>query len=106
MSEKKLTGKVIVVSGGTKGVGRAVAEEFARHGANVVIAGRDEDSARKSIRLMKTYGADGDFAFTDLHDISSCSAPFELAYQKYGKVDGFFNYAGVTYFSPLDKCAS
>ena len=38
--EKKLLGKVIVISGGTKGVGRAAAEEFARQGAKVVIGGR------------------------------------------------------------------
>lgn len=104
MLDKKLVGKVIIVSGGTKGVGKAAAEEFARHGANVVISGRDEETARKSIRLMNTYGVEGTFVYTDLHDISSCSAPFEIAYKKYGRVDGFFNYAGVTYFSPLDKC--
>lgn len=57
--EKKLEGKVIVISGGTKGVGRAAAEEFARQGAKVVIGGRDEEAALKSIRLMKTYGTDG-----------------------------------------------
>lgn len=102
--ERKLEGKVIVVSGGTKGVGRAVSEEFARQGARVVIGGRDEESARKSIRLMKTYGTDGLFVYTDLNKIEYCKKLFEEAYQKFGRIDGFFNYAGVTYFSPLDNC--
>ena len=40
MEDKKLQGKVIVISGGTKGVGKAAAEEFAKEGAKVVIGGR------------------------------------------------------------------
>ena len=69
MSDKKLLGKVIVISGGTKGVGRAAAEEFARQGAKVVIGGRDEESALKSIRLMRTYGTEGLFVHTDLENV-------------------------------------
>ena len=53
---KPLKEKVIVVSGGTKGVGKTISEEFAKAGAKVVIGGRDEDAARKSIKIIKTYG--------------------------------------------------
>lgn len=101
---KKLKGKVIVISGGTKGVGKAVAEEFARQGAIVVIGGRDEESARNSIRLMKTYGTEGLFVYTDVRKVEDCRKLFDVAYEKYGHIDGFFNYAGVTYFSPVDQC--
>ena len=52
MMGRKLEGKVIVVSGGTKGVGRTASEEYAREGARVVIGGRDEAAALKSIRIM------------------------------------------------------
>lgn len=102
--DKKLLGKVIVVSGGTKGVGRAAAEEFARQGAKVVIGGRDEESALKSIRIMRTYGSDGLFVHTDLLNIDDCKNLFDKAYEKFGRIDGFFNYAGVTPVSPLDTC--
>lgn len=104
MADKKLQGKVIVVSGGTKGVGRTVAEEFARAGAKVVIGGRDEESALKSIKIMKTYGSEGIFVHTDLEKVDDCKKLFDEAYNKYGKIDGFFNYAGVTPISPLDTC--
>ena len=104
MTEQKLKGKVIVVSGGTKGVGRASSEEFARQGAKVVIGGRDEESALKSIRLMKTYGSDGLFVHTDLLKVADCKNLFQKAYEKFGKINGFFNYAGVTPVSPLDTC--
>ena len=52
---KPLKEKVIVVSGGTKGVGKTISEEFAKAGAKVVIGGRDEDAARKSIKIINTY---------------------------------------------------
>lgn len=104
MSEKRLSGKVIVVSGGTKGVGKAAAEEFARQGANVVIGGRDEESALKSIRVMNTYGAQGIFVHTDLENVRDCRRLFTSGYEAFGRIDGFFNYAGVTPVSPLDSC--
>ena len=102
MTEKKLNGKVIVISGGTKGVGRTMAEEFAREGAYVVIGGRDEETALKAIRLIKTYGSDGIFVHTDLEKVEDCKKLFDVAYEKFGRIDGFFNYAGVT---PLDSCS-
>ena len=104
MSEKRLSGKVIVVSGGTKGVGKAAAEEFARQGASVVIGGRDEESALKSIRVMNTYGAQGIFVHTDLENVRDCRRLFTSGYEAFGRIDGFFNYAGVTPVSPLDSC--
>ncbi|MBQ3431691.1 MAG: SDR family oxidoreductase [Clostridia bacterium] len=104
MSETKLKNKVIIVSGGTKGVGKAAAEEFARQGAKVVIGGRDEESARKSIKIMKTYGSDGLFVYTDLLKVNDCKNLFNQAYETFGRIDGFFNYAGVTPVSPLDTC--
>ena len=104
MSEKRLSGKVIVVSGGTKGVGKAAAEEFARQGASVVIGGRDEESALKSIRVMNTYGAQGIFVHTDLENVRDCRRLFTSGYEAFGRIDGFFNYAVVTPVSPLDSC--
>lgn len=104
MTDKKLSGKVIVISGGTKGVGRAVAEEYARQGAKVVIGGRDEAAAQKSIRIMRTYGSDGIFVHTELEKVEDCKKLFLEAVKAYGKVDGFFNYAGVTPISGLETC--
>ncbi len=104
MNEKKLSGKVIVVSGGTKGVGRAVAEECARQGAKIVIGGRDEAAALKSISIMRTYGSDGIFVYTELENVEDCKKLFEETMKIYGKVDGFFNYAGVTPISGLETC--
>lgn len=102
--DKVLKDKVIVISGGTKGVGKTIAEECALRGAKVVIGGRDEEAAKKSIRQMRAYGSDGLFVHTELTKIEDCKRLFDEANHSFGKVDGFFNYAGITPVSPLDTC--
>lgn len=104
MVNRRLEGKVIVVSGGTKGVGRTISEEYAREGAKIVIGGRDESAAFQSIKLMRTYGSDGIFVYTELENIEDCKRLFNETIKNYGKVDGFFNYAGITPISGLDTC--
>lgn len=100
----RLKDKVIVISGGTKGVGKAVAEICGREGARVIIGGRDESSAKDALRIIRTFGSTGIFVHTDLLKIDDCRNLFRKAHEEYGKIDGFFNYAGVTPVSPLDTC--
>ncbi|MPL70755.1 Dihydroanticapsin 7-dehydrogenase [bioreactor metagenome] len=104
MQTKRLLNKVIVVSGGTSGVGRTSCEEFANEGARVVIGGRNEEAALQSIRLMESFNGEGIFVHTELEKVEDCKNLFEEAIKAYGKVDGFFNYAGITSISPLDTC--
>ncbi len=100
----RLDDKVIVISGGTKGVGRAFAEVAGQEGAKVIIGGRDEKAAREAIRNIRTYGSDGIFVHTDLLKVKDIKNLFDKGYEKFGKITGFFNYAGVTPVSPLDTC--
>ena len=102
--EQTLKNKVIVISGGTKGVGRTMAEECAIRGADIVIGGRDKASAKKIIRLIESYGRTGLFVHTELSEVDDCKKLFDQAYEKFGAIDGFFNYAGITPVSPLDSC--
>ena len=104
MTKKMLQGKVIVVSGGPKGVGRAAVERFSSEGAAVVIGGRDEEAARKILRLVKAAGGRGTYIHTDLRYVDDCIKLMDSAYQEYGRIDGLFNYAGITPVSPLDSC--
>lgn len=104
MIKKRLEEKVIVISGGTKGVGRAAAEAFANEGAKVVIGGRDKAAGSAILKMIGIYGSEGTFVYTNLEEISDCKKLFDITYEKYGRIDGFFNYAGVTPVSPLDTC--
>ena len=104
MGDKTLEGKIIVISGGTKGVGRAAAKEFSRLGAAVVIGGRDSAAAEEILNSFKIYNGKGFFVHTDLNKVQDCFELFDKAYETYGRIDGFFNYAGITPVSPLDTC--
>ena len=66
MKSLRLKEKVIVISGGTKGVGRAFAEAAGREGAKVVIGGRDEKAGLEAISQIDTFGSDGLFVHCDL----------------------------------------
>lgn len=104
MEYKRLKDKVIVISGGTKGVGRAFAEVAGREGAKVVIGGRDEKAGKEACRNIRTFGSEAIFVYTDLLKVEDCKRLFDVGFDTYGKIDGFFNYAGVTPVSPLDTC--
>ena len=104
MEYLRLKDKVIVISGGTKGVGRAFAEVAGREGARVVIGGRDEKAGKEVVRNIRISGSDAVFIYTDLLKVEDCKHLFDNGFKKFGKIDGFFNYAGVTPVSPLDTC--
>lgn len=101
---KRLEGKVITISGGTSGVGKAAAEAFANEGAIVVIGGRNHEKADEIIKKIKENGGEALFIPTELRKVEECKQLISQTVDHYGKIDGFFNYAGVTPISPLDSC--
>ena len=90
---KRLKDKTIVISGGTKGVGRAFAEIAGREGAQVVVGGRDEKAGKAAVRNIRTYGADAVFVYTDIQKVDDCRKLFDVGYGVFGKITGFFNYS-------------
>lgn len=104
MSKGRLVGKTIVVSGGTKGVGRAAVEAFAREGARVTIGGRDESAVHDTIERIHADGGEAFFVHTDLENVDDCRKLFDETAKRFDKINGFFNYAGITSVASLDTC--
>lgn len=100
-----LRNKVIVISGGTKGVGRQAALRAAMLGADVVISGRDAESAKHIEDEAKNYPGSVIFKKTDLHSVKEIKELFAFTEQKFGRLDGFVNYAGVTPAAELVNCS-
>lgn len=102
-SSQMLKNKVVVISGGTKGVGRQLALKCAASGAHVVISGRDQASADKIIAEAKDFPGEIFFKRTDLHSVEEIRSLFNYVEAKYGCLDGYVNYAGVTPASALTE---
>ena len=98
----RLKKKVIVITGATKGVGRAFARAAASEGAIVVAGGRDEEAGMEVMKEIADAGSDGTFVPTDLSNMEDIKKIFRIAYKFYGRVDGYFSYGAVTDVSPLD----
>jgi retinol dehydrogenase-12 len=70
----KLTGTNIFITGANTGIGRATAEELARRGARIFLAGRSESKTRPVIDAIRTAGGDAEFLALDLGDLDSVRA--------------------------------
>ncbi len=97
-----LLNKVIVISGGTKGIGKALAIECVKQGANVVIGGRDQDAFEEIRSLVDNEKVA--FSCGDLHCLKSSNKLLNVAIKKFKRVDGYVNYAGITPVASLSDC--
>jgi NAD(P)-dependent dehydrogenase (short-subunit alcohol dehydrogenase family) len=95
--------KVAVVTGGGRGLGKAYAEAFARHGARVCIAELDADLGRTSEDSLQTLNPAARFFQTDVGDAASVQACVAFVLAEFGGVDILVNNAGnVGLFRSLD----
>jgi NAD(P)-dependent dehydrogenase (short-subunit alcohol dehydrogenase family) len=93
--DKRFTGKVALITGGTSGIGRATAIAFAEQGADVVIAGRREAEGAESLMLVQKAGGQGLFVRVDFNDESEIEAMVAKTLERFGRLDFAFNNAGV-----------
>lgn len=101
-----LDNKVAVVTGATKGIGRAIAQGLAAEGASVVICGREESSTQQAVNELAT-ATGGKLAgrACDVRQRSEVAALFALAETRFGGIDIVINNAGVGIFSPVESLA-
>ena len=61
-----IAGRAVVVTGGTRGIGKGIASVFARNGARVLLTGRDEQAAKATVAEPGAGGAEGSFVLADV----------------------------------------
>src|SRR5437867_11413665 len=103
MNNRTFSGKVALVTGGTSGIGKATAIEFARAGANVVLTGRREKEGAQVVAEIKKLGGDAAFVRTDVAKDADVKAMVDFTVDKFGRLDVAFNNAGVEWKGPLDQ---
>ncbi len=96
---QQLSGRRVLVTGGTSGIGEAIARRFARAGAHVTITGRDQARGKKVVAALREQGGKAEFIAADLRTTSGVA---KLAGQV-GEVDVLVNNAGIYPFAPTDK---
>src|SRR5256884_7414783 len=103
MNSKTFSGKVALVTGGTSGIGKATAIEFARAGAKVVLTGRREKEGAQVVDEIRKLGGDAAFVRADVAKDADVKAMVDFTVGKYGRLDIAFNNAGVEWTGPLDQ---
>ena len=88
-------GKVVLITGGTAGIGRATAIAFAQQRANVVVAGRREAEGAESVALVEKAGGEGLFVRTDVTREEEIAALVGRTVERFGRLDFAFNNAGI-----------
>lgn len=95
MTGTDMRGKVALVTGATRGIGRATAVAFARAGAIVVGLGRSVEDGHETLRLVREAGGEGAFVRADVTDARQLEEAVAETLRRFGRLDYAFNNAGI-----------
>ena len=90
----KVRDKVVVVTGGSSGIGEATAYKLADAGAQVIVVARDADKAAPVMEKLKAMGGKGKFISCDLSDMGDCDKLVASVLKEFGRCDYLVNNAG------------
>lgn len=90
----QLRGKVALVTGGNSGLGLATAALFAKEGAKVVIAARNEDRSKAAVEQIRADGGEADYVVADMANPADIAAMVDFTVGSYGRLDCAVNNAG------------
>lgn len=91
----QLTDKVVIVTGGAKGIGEAIAHRLAAEGAVAVIIGRNAADNQKVVDAITTAGGRADQFAAELSEPEACAQAVAYVAGRFGRIDGLINNAGV-----------
>jgi NAD(P)-dependent dehydrogenase (short-subunit alcohol dehydrogenase family) len=100
----ELNGKVAIVTGGSKGIGRGIAEALVREGVNVCISARSRSEIDKSVaELLALGGGRATGIVADVRNYAQVKSLFELTAIEFGGVDILVNNAGIGMFQTVEE---
>jgi len=98
-----LTGRVAIVTGGTRGIGRAIAEGFAAAGARVVVASRKADACAETQAHLEGMGAEALGVATNMSSLEDVEALVQATVARFGAIDIIVNNAANALTQPLGQ---
>ena len=96
MTPPTLDGKVAIVTGGSRGIGAAVAAWLSEHGASVVVSGRDADRLKLAVQELESRGAAIHGVVADAAKREDADRLVDAAKERFGRLDILVNNAGIT----------
>ncbi|MES2309061.1 MAG: SDR family oxidoreductase [Verrucomicrobiota bacterium] len=100
---RRFENKVVLVTGGTSGIGKVTAIAYAKEGAKVVVSGRREKEGTDVVQEIKKNGGEAIFVKTDVAKESDIQNLVQKTVSTYGRLDIAFNNAGVEWIGPLEE---
>jgi NAD(P)-dependent dehydrogenase (short-subunit alcohol dehydrogenase family) len=97
------TNKIVLVTGGTSGIGKITAIAFANAGAKVVLTGRREKEGEEVVAEVKKTGGTASFVRADVSKDADIVKAIDFVVATHGRLDVAFNNAGVEMLGPLDQ---
>jgi gluconate 5-dehydrogenase len=97
-----LEGKRALITGSSQGIGFALAQGLAEHGADIVINGRDTEKVDAAVAQLKAAGHNAHAAAFDVTDLESVKAGIDAVEANIGAIDILFNNAGMQFRAPLE----
>jgi len=94
--------RVVIVTGGATGIGRAICDEFAEHGARVVIAGRNSETGYRAVSAIKSRGGEATYIKTDISMENEVMRLIQAALDRYGKIHILVNNASSFVFRSIN----
>ena len=94
---KKFENKTVMVTGGGKNIGKEIALDFAKEGANVIVCDYDESNAKQTVMEIEAMGVSAMPAVCDVRDRDKIFEYVGEAIKKFGGIDVLVNNAGVQY---------
>jgi gluconate 5-dehydrogenase len=98
-----LSGKLVLITGSSQGIGFALARGLGEHGAKVVINGRNESRAQAAQAVLKTEEIDAELAIFDVTDPEAVKAGVAEIEATIGPIDVLINNAGMQFRTPLEE---
>ena len=94
--EKQFQGQVVLVTGGTKGIGRAIGSAFAQEGAAVIINyGHDDEAANETVSQIQAFGGNAMVLKADISRREEVAELFRKTLESFGRLDILVNNAGI-----------